>query len=41
MIAYASSLDVGGPLAKTAHDAAIMLNAIAGHDSKDSTSVSI
>ena len=41
MIAYASSLDVGGPLAKTAHDAAIMLNAIAGHDPKDSTSVSI
>ena len=41
MIAYASSLDVGGPLAKTAHDAAIMLNAIAGNDSKDSTSVSI
>ena len=39
MIAYASSLDVGGPLAKTAHDAAIMLNAIAGHDPKDSTSV--
>ena len=41
MIAYASSLDVGGPLAKTAHDAAIMLNAIAGQDPKDSTSVSI
>ena len=41
MVAYASSLDVGGPLAKTAHDAAIMLNAIAGHDPKDSTSVSV
>ena len=41
MVAYASSLDVGGPLAKTAHDAAVMLNAIAGHDPKDSTSVAV
>lgn len=40
MIAFASSLDQGGPLARTAEDAAIMLNVMAGHDIKDSTSVS-
>ena len=39
MIAYASSLDQAGPMAKTAEDCAIMLNAMAGHDSKDSTSL--
>ena len=39
MIAFASSLDQGGPIAKTAEDCAIMLNAMAGFDSKDSTSV--
>jgi len=38
MIAYASSLDQAGPMAKTAEDAAIVLNAMAGFDSKDSTS---
>ena len=38
MIAFASSLDQGGPMTKTAEDAAIMLNVMAGHDSKDSTS---
>jgi aspartyl-tRNA(Asn)/glutamyl-tRNA(Gln) amidotransferase subunit A len=37
MIAYASSLDQAGPMAKTAEDCAIMLNAMAGHDAKDST----
>jgi aspartyl-tRNA(Asn)/glutamyl-tRNA(Gln) amidotransferase subunit A len=39
MIAFASSLDQGGPLALTAEDAALILNAMAGHDPKDSTSV--
>ena len=38
MIAFASSLDQGGPMAKSAEDAAIMLNIMAGHDPKDSTS---
>ncbi|CCE25044.1 Asp-tRNA(Asn)/Glu-tRNA(Gln) amidotransferase subunit GatA [Methylotuvimicrobium alcaliphilum] len=39
MIAYASSLDQGGPMTRTAEDAAIMLQAMAGFDEKDSTSV--
>ncbi len=39
MIAFASSLDQGGPLTKTAEDAAIMLNAMAGFDEHDSTSI--
>lgn len=39
LVAYASSLDQIGPLSKDVEDAAIMLNAIAGHDDKDSTSV--
>ncbi len=38
MIAYASSLDQGGPMTQTAEDAAIMLNAMAGFDERDSTS---
>ena len=38
MIAYASSLDQAGPMTKTAEDAAIVLNAMAGFDEKDSTS---
>lgn len=38
MIAYASSLDQGGPLARSAEDAAILLSAMAGFDPKDSTS---
>ncbi len=37
MIAYASSLDQAGPMTKTAEDAAIVLNAMAGFDAKDST----
>jgi len=39
MISYASSLDQAGPLTKTAQDAAMVLNTIAGFDEKDSTSV--
>lgn len=39
MIAFASSLDQGGPMARTAEDCAILLNAIAGFDEKDSTSI--
>jgi len=39
LIAFASSLDQIGPFARTVEDAAIMLNAIAGHDPLDSTSV--
>ncbi|MCQ2030232.1 Asp-tRNA(Asn)/Glu-tRNA(Gln) amidotransferase subunit GatA [Stutzerimonas zhaodongensis] len=39
MVAYASSLDQGGPLARTAEDCALMLGAMAGFDPKDSTSV--
>jgi aspartyl-tRNA(Asn)/glutamyl-tRNA(Gln) amidotransferase subunit A len=39
MIAFASSLDQAGPLSKSAEDAALMLNAIAGLDEKDSTSI--
>lgn len=39
MIAFASSLDQGGPITQTAEDAAIMLNVMAGHDPKDSTSI--
>ncbi|HAS30530.1 MAG TPA: Asp-tRNA(Asn)/Glu-tRNA(Gln) amidotransferase subunit GatA, partial [Alcanivorax sp.] len=37
MVAYASSLDQGGPMARTAEDCALMLQAMAGHDEKDST----
>lgn len=39
MIAFASSLDQGGTLARTAEDNALMLNVMAGFDPKDSTSV--
>jgi aspartyl-tRNA(Asn)/glutamyl-tRNA(Gln) amidotransferase subunit A len=39
MIAYASSLDQGGPLARTAEDCAILLQGMAGFDPKDSTSI--
>ncbi|MFK8026831.1 MAG: Asp-tRNA(Asn)/Glu-tRNA(Gln) amidotransferase subunit GatA [Gammaproteobacteria bacterium] len=39
MIAYASSLDQGGPFGITSEDCAYMLQAIAGHDARDSTSV--
>lgn len=39
MIAFASSLDQGGAMTKSAEDAAIMLQAMVGFDDKDSTSV--
>ena len=39
MIAFASSLDQAGPMARTAEDCAILLNAMASFDEKDSTSV--
>ncbi|PXF31705.1 glutamyl-tRNA amidotransferase [Pokkaliibacter plantistimulans] len=38
MVAYASSLDQGGPMARTAEDCALLLQAMAGFDQKDSTS---
>jgi aspartyl-tRNA(Asn)/glutamyl-tRNA(Gln) amidotransferase subunit A len=40
MIAFASSLDQAGPLARTAEDCAILLNTMSGHDLKDTTSLS-
>ncbi|MDN3516029.1 Asp-tRNA(Asn)/Glu-tRNA(Gln) amidotransferase subunit GatA [Aquisalimonas lutea] len=39
MIAFASSLDQGGPMARTAEDCALLLEAMAGFDERDSTSV--
>ena len=39
MIAFASSLDQGGPIARTADDCALLLNHMAGFDPRDSTSV--
>ncbi|QSG83944.1 Asp-tRNA(Asn)/Glu-tRNA(Gln) amidotransferase subunit GatA [Acinetobacter indicus] len=39
MIAYASSLDQGGPMARSAEDCAYLMNVMAGHDAKDSTSM--
>jgi aspartyl-tRNA(Asn)/glutamyl-tRNA(Gln) amidotransferase subunit A len=39
MIAFASSLDQGGPMTRTAEDAAMLLSAMAGFDERDSTSV--
>ncbi|MBD2858762.1 Asp-tRNA(Asn)/Glu-tRNA(Gln) amidotransferase subunit GatA [Spongiibacter sp. KMU-158] len=41
MIAFASSLDQGGPIARTAEDAAIMMQAMAGFDLRDSTSMDV
>ena len=38
MIAFASSLDQAGPMTRSAEDAALVLNAIAGRDERDSTS---
>ena len=37
-VAFASSLDTPGPIARTADDAALLLSVMAGHDPKDSTS---
>src|SRR5881628_3148037 len=39
LVAFASSLDQIGPLTKTVRDAALIMNAIAGHDPQDSTSL--
>jgi len=39
MIAFASSLDQGGPMAKSAEDCALLLSAMAGFDPRDSTSL--
>ena len=39
MIAFASSLDQGGPMTRTAEDAALLLQVMAGFDTKDSTSI--
>ena len=41
LVAYASSLDQIGPFARNVEDAAILLSAIAGHDSRDSTSLKV
>lgn len=41
LVAFASSLDQIGPLSRTVEDAAILLQAIAGHDHKDSTSLNV
>jgi aspartyl-tRNA(Asn)/glutamyl-tRNA(Gln) amidotransferase subunit A len=41
VVAFASSLDQAGPIAKTVEDAAILLKSMAGHDPKDSTSLNI
>ena len=41
LVAFGSSLDQIGPFANTVEDAAILLNAIAGHDEKDSTSLKV
>lgn len=41
MIAFASSLDQAGPMARSAEDAATLLSVMAGHDAKDSTSSSV
>src|SRR5690606_36264475 len=39
IVAFASSLDQAGPIAKTVRDSAILLGSMAGHDPKDTTSV--
>ena len=41
LVAFASSLDQIGPLTRTVEDTAILLQAIAGHDPKDSTSINL
>jgi aspartyl-tRNA(Asn)/glutamyl-tRNA(Gln) amidotransferase subunit A len=41
MIAFASSLDQGGPMARSAEDCALLLTAMAGHDPADSTSMPV
>ena len=41
IVAFASSLDQAGPIARSVEDAAILLGAMAGHDPKDTTSVDL
>lgn len=41
IVAFASSLDQAGPMTKTVRDSAIMLEAMCGHDPKDSTSADL
>lgn len=41
VVAFASSLDQAGPMTKSVRDAAIMLEAMCGHDEKDSTSADL
>jgi len=41
VVAFASSLDQAGPLARTVEDSAILLTSMAGHDPKDSTSLNV
>ncbi len=41
MVAFASSLDQAGPIAKTVEDAAILLRSMCSHDPKDSTSLNV
>jgi aspartyl-tRNA(Asn)/glutamyl-tRNA(Gln) amidotransferase subunit A len=41
VVAFASSLDQAGPIAKTVEDAALLLTSMCGHDPKDSTSLDI
>jgi aspartyl-tRNA(Asn)/glutamyl-tRNA(Gln) amidotransferase subunit A len=41
VVAFASSLDQAGPIAKTVEDAAILLRSMSGHDPKDSTSLDV
>jgi aspartyl-tRNA(Asn)/glutamyl-tRNA(Gln) amidotransferase subunit A len=40
-VAFASSLDQAGPIAKTVNDAALLLRSMSGHDPKDSTSLPV
>lgn len=41
IVAFASSLDQAGPIAKTVEDASILLQSMAGYDAKDSTSLNV
>ncbi len=41
VVAFASSLDQAGPIARTVEDAALMLTSMCGHDAKDSTSLDV
>ncbi|MDX5329648.1 MAG: aspartyl/glutamyl-tRNA amidotransferase subunit A, partial [Caulobacteraceae bacterium] len=41
IVAFASSLDQAGPIARTVEDAAILLKSMSGHDVKDSTSLDV